>query len=120
MSLVVGQRMIRTDDGMKGSVELVAVPGFEDEFERRIVYLDRGEKRVAPKREAWEPVRDPPRRLTPAEIQIVAWSADVELEAIEHNHLPRRWDTPDRRVGGGAYDVGLCAAISEYLQKRDG
>lgn len=118
MSLVVGQRMIRTDDGMKGSVELVQVPGFEDEFERRIVYQDRGEKRVAPKREAWEPVKDPPRRLTRQEIDQVAWAADVELEAFDRNHMPRRWERPTQRIG--VYDAGLCAVISEYLDKREG
>jgi hypothetical protein len=118
MSLVVGQRMIRTDDGMKGAVELVQVPGFEDEFERRIVYLDRGEKRVAPKREAWEPEKAPPRRLTLSDIELVAWAADVELEAIEKNHLTRRWEKPDRR--GGVYDLGLCDLIREYLAKRGG
>jgi hypothetical protein len=109
--------MIRTDDGMKGEVELVQVPGFETEFEKRVVYIDRGEKRVAGKREGWEPEKAPPRKLTGAEITLIAWAADLELEAIDQNRLAHRWQKPE--PGRGAYDIGLCNVIGEYLAKRD-
>lgn len=115
MILVVGQRMIRTDDGMKGTVELVQLPGFADEFERRIVYFDRGEKRVAGKREVWEPERAPPRKLRPEEIQLVAHAADQQLRAVDRNEPFRWWEMKGANL---IHDQALFDLIIAHLQKR--
>jgi hypothetical protein len=112
--------MIRTDDGMRGTVELVQVPGFVSEFERRVVYLDRGEKRVAGKREVWEAEKDPPRRLRDEEIQRVAVAADRALRALDKNE-PARWWQIDARLGVGAdeqHDHELVTLITDHLRKR--
>jgi hypothetical protein len=114
VSLVVGQRMVRTDDGMRGVVELVQVPGF-DEMERRIVYFDRGETRLAGKREAWEPMRDPPRQLRDEEIMLVAGAADRMLETLDKNQPDQWWSRTSR---GPAYDAKLYSLIVGYLKTR--
>lgn len=116
MSLIVGQRMVRADDGMRGVVELIAVPGFEHETERRIVYTDRGERRIAGKRETWNREVDPPRKLRAEEIQQVAVAADTALRAIDRNE-PDRWWRRDARPDPW-HDPGLRAVISDYLSKR--
>lgn len=117
MSPVVGQRMVRTDDGMKGTVELVQVPGFENETEKRVVYIDRGEKRVAGKREAWEPEKDPPRRLRDEEIQRVAFAADRALRAIDRNEAMRWWQSNPLHPAE-QHDHALVTLITDYLRKR--
>lgn len=114
MSLVVGQRMVRTDDGMRGVVEMVTMPGFELE-EKRITYVDRGEKRIAGKREVWEAEKAPPRRLRDEEIMLVAISADRMLEALDKN-LPTKWW--ERPAGGRYHDTKLCDVIIRYLEQR--
>jgi hypothetical protein len=118
VSPVVGQRMIRTDDGMRGTVELVQVPGFVSEFERRVVYLDRGEKRVAGKREVWEAEKDPPRRLRDEEIQRVASAADRALRALDKNEPVRWWQSDIRRGSDEQHDHALVTLITDYLRKR--
>jgi hypothetical protein len=117
VSPVVGQRMIRTDDGMRGTVELVQVPGFESEFEKRVVYLDRGEKRVAGKREVWEPEKDPPKKLRFEEVMRVAFAADRALRSIDKNE-PDTWWRRDSTPVQAAHDGDLVGLIVEYLQKR--
>ena len=114
MSPVVGQRMIRTDDGMKGEVELVQVPGFEAEFEKRVVYMDRGEKRVAGKREVWEPEKAPPKKLRGDEIVLVACAADRMLRAVDRNELHQWWANGPNDI----HDQGLFDLIADYLGKR--
>jgi hypothetical protein len=112
--LSAGQRMVRVDDGMKGQVELVAMPGFEQYEELRIVYMDRGEKRIAGKRESWQPVTEPPKKLRPEEIQMVAMAADRQLRALDEN-APLMWWAPQlERV----HDGGLVKVIAEYLLAR--
>ena len=59
--LTVGARMVRQDDGMRGVVELVTISVDGKYAEPRVVYVDRGEKRIAPKKERWEPVAPPPK-----------------------------------------------------------
>lgn len=99
--------MVRVDDGMRGVVELV-------EGENRIVYVDRGERLVAPKREKWvaEETRRPP--LRHEEILEVAMQADRALRAID-KHEPLRWWEPAR---GQIYDQGLVQVITDYLENR--
>ncbi len=106
--------MIRTDDGMRGEVELVQVPGFDSEFEKRVVYMDRGEKRVAGKREVWEPEKAPPRKLRDEEILRVAHAADRELEAIDKNQPRKYWDDAPRSM----HDVELFNLVLNHLAKR--
>lgn len=115
MSLVVGQRMVRTDDGMRGTVELTAMPGFEQYEELRIVYFDRGEKRIAGKREVWEPEKTPSRKLRTEELLRVAHAADRALEAIDKNAPEKWWDTAPRPQ---LHDVELFNLILAHLAKR--
>lgn len=116
MSLVVGQRMVRTDDGMRGVVELTAMPGFEQYEELRIVYFDRGEKRIAGKREVWEAEKEPSRKLRVAEIVQVAWYADRALQAIDRNQPFHFWQAPNG--DHVPHDPGLVDVITDYLNKR--
>lgn len=105
--------MVRVDDGMKGTVELIKLPGYELE-ELRVVYFDRGEKRIAQKRESWTAAVDPPRKLRPEEIQAVAMAADRQLRALDANEPVRWWSPASDRV----HDGGLVKAIAEYLLQR--
>lgn len=115
MSLVAGQRMVRADDGMKGVVELTPLPGLDGEFEKRVVYFDRGEKRIAGKREVWEVEKDPPRRLRDEEILRVAHAADRTLEALYMNQPSKWWDeAPRARI----YDIELFNLVLLHLAKR--
>ena len=102
----VGQSVIRTDDGMKGTV-------VETEQGTRIAYLDRGEERIAAKGEKWEPVRPPPRKLRHEEMQHIAGFADSALRAAEL-HEPNKW----WYVNAPVYDQGLIDAIVGYLKER--
>lgn len=116
MSLVVGQRMVRTDDGMRGVVELTAMPGFEQYEELRIVYVDRGERRIAGKREVWQTEPEPPRKLLEEEIQRVAGAADLALRWLDRNEPLQWW-----KCGGipsSWHDPELRRVISEYLRSR--
>jgi hypothetical protein len=117
VSPLVGQRMVRTDDGMRGTVELVQVPGFVSEFERRVVYIDRGEKRVAGKREVWEAEKDPPRRLRDEEMMRVAFAADRALRSLDKNE-PDRWWRRDNVAFDEQYDPELVSVILRYLVQR--
>lgn len=115
MSLVVGQRMVRTDDGMRGTVELVSMPGFEQYEELRIVYTDRGEKRIAGKREVWEVEKAPSRKLREEEIRHVAHYADRMLQALDDNAPVKWWeDVRPQHI----HDPVLFELIVEHLKKR--
>jgi len=115
VSLVAGARMVRADDGMRGVVELVAMPGFEQYEELRIVYTDRGERRLAGKREVWEPEQAPPRKLREEEIALVALAADQQLRALDSHSAFRWWEMSASLV---PHDPSLIRAVTEYLQKR--
>lgn len=112
--LTVGARMVRQDDGMRGVVEMVDVTA--NYQEPRVVYIDRGEKRIAPKKEKWEVEAPPPRKLRDEEILRVAYSADRMLEAIEKNLPVKWWDTAD--IPDHIYDLALLNLIIEHLSKR--
>ena len=114
--LVAGQQMVRVDDGMRGTVQLVAVPGYELQ-ELRVVYVDRGEKRTAGKREAWEPVTAPPKKLRADEILTVATFTDQLLRSIDKNEPTKWWEWGYRREEP-YHDLGLATLIIEYLEKR--
>lgn len=115
MSLVVGQRMVRQDDGMRGVVELVDVTASGNYQEPRVVYMDRGEKRIAPKKEKWEVEAPPPRKLRTEEIHYIAHHADRVLAAIDDNAPIKWWE--DVRPQH-AHDKVLFNLICDYLSKR--
>ena len=103
----VGQSVIRTDDGMKGTV-------VETEQGTRIAYLDRGEERIAAKGEKWEPVRPPPRKLRHEEMVAVAKWTDIALRGCEKNEPVKWWGQESEPP----YDQGLIDVIVAYLEKR--
>ena len=109
MNLVLGQRMVRLEDGTRGVVALV-------DGERRITWQDRGETRIAGKMEQWEADAVGSRKLRPEEIRYVARWADGALEAIEKHEPFRYWETV--RVEHPSYDQGLVDVIVAYLSKR--
>lgn len=115
--LTVGQRLVRADDGMKGQVELVAMPGFEQYEELRIVYMDRGEKRIAGKREVWQPEQLPPRKLRSEEILTIASFTDQLLRSIDRNE-PTKWWEWGFKYEGPYHDLALATLIIDYLEKR--
>lgn len=115
--LTVGQQMVRVEDGMKGQVELVTMPGYEHLEEPRVVYMDRGEKRVAGKREAWEPVTAPPRKLRAEEILTIATFTDQLLRSIDRNEPSKWWEWGYKREEP-YHDIGLATLIIDYLEKR--
>lgn len=110
-----GQQMVRADDGMRGVVELVSMPGFEQHTELRVVYVDRGERRIAGKREVWNEEKPAARKLRDEEILRVAHAADRMLQALDEN-LPVKWwdDTPRPRI----HDLELFNVILAHLAKR--
>jgi hypothetical protein len=112
-----GQRMVRADDGMRGVVEPVAMPGFEQYTELRVVYYDRGERRVAGKREVWAEEDTPSRKLRSEEILNVASFADHFLRCIDRNEPLKWWEWgTDKR--GPYHDPVLVDLIIDHLSKR--
>lgn len=107
----LGQRMVRLDDGMKGVVA-------QNGPELRIVYIDRGEERMALRSEKWVPDELHPGPLRPEEKMIVAWWADRALRAYETNTVFKTWETPDVE-NDECYDQGLVELIVEYLTQRE-
>jgi hypothetical protein len=107
VALIVGQSMLRTDDGMKGLVVMSEgdIP--------RIVYLDRGEQRFAGKGEKWEPAREPPRKMRREEMLHIARFADSALRAAEL-HEPHKWWILEQPT----YDQDLVELIVHYLEQR--
>lgn len=118
--LTAGQQMVRVDDGMRGQVELVAMPGLLDRQEYRelrVVYFDRGEKRIAGKRERWEPVTAPSKKLRADEIRVVADVADHMLRCLDKNE-PTKWWQISLLGAEPRHDPELVRLIVEHLEKR--
>jgi len=110
-----GQRLRRLSDGVEGVVREVAIPGgpaFATEY--RIMYEDRGELLMAPKREQWIPVEEPRAPLHEDEIREVALRADQALRAVDRHEVYRYWERPLEQ----AHDPELVRVISEYLRAR--
>jgi hypothetical protein len=107
--LVFGQRMIRLEDGQRGRV-------LQNGPELRIIYVDRGEDRVALKSESW--VRDAiePGPLREVEQVLIALHADRALRAYERNEPLKSWEQV--QAGVAPYDEGLFDVIIAYLMKR--
>ncbi len=112
----IGQRMIRLDDGMRGTVEMVTMPG-SNEQDKRVVYHDRGEKRVAAKAERWVDAEPPPVPLRAEEKLLIALWADKALRAYEKNEPFKSWDPP--KLGEEPYDTNLVLAVLSYLTTRE-
>lgn len=110
MTLTFGQRMLRVEDGMRGVV------GYNGP-ELRILYQDRGEERIALKKEIWVVDDLKPGPLVPSERLIIAAWADRALECIERNKPHPTWIAPTEvRV---PYDPELVRVITEYLAERE-
>jgi len=110
MTLIFGQRMVRLDDGMQGTVA-------QDGPELRIVYLDRGEERMAAKSERWRVDELVPGPLRPSERFLIAATCDRALRAYECNEPHKYWETIPLTYR--AYDEGLMDVIDEYLIRRE-
>lgn len=107
----LGQRMVRLDDGMKGVVA-------QNGPELRIMYVDRGEERMALRSERWVPDEIHPGPLREEEKATVAWYADRALEAYEKNQPLKFWEKPDLE-NNVPYDIGLVEVIRDYLASRE-
>ncbi len=105
----LGDRMVRTDDGMRGVVA-------QNGPELRVVYLDRGEERIALKSEKWTLDAIQPGPLRDVEKMLIALHADRALNAYERHEPLKFWDTP--RGDAEVYDIGLIEAITAYLTQR--
>lgn len=112
----LGARMLRLDDGMRGTVEMVTIPGVELP-EKRIIYEDRGEQRIASKTEKWISADPPPQPLRAEEKFLVAMYADRALRAIEKNEPHRVWERP--KLSDEPHDNELVLAILAYLSQRE-
>lgn len=105
----LGQRMLRLDDGQRG---IVAQNGPE----LRIVYVDRGEERLAGKAEKWAPDELGPMPLRAEEKLLVAHHADRALRAIDRHEPHKTWEALD--TGAPFHDLGLANVILAYLSDR--
>lgn len=112
----LGQRMMRLEDGAVGSVELVVLPGNETP-EKRIVYIDRGEKRIAPRNEKWVSTEPQPLPLRAEEKFLIAMWADKALRAYEKNEPLKTWEQP--KLSDEPYDNELVMAVLAYLSRRE-
>jgi hypothetical protein len=112
----LGQRMIRVDDGTIGTVEEVTLPG-SPEPERRIMYTDRGERRIAAKSEKWVSAEPAPLPLRAEEKFLIALHADKALRAYERNEPLKFWEHP--KLSDEPYDNELIVAILAYLSERE-
>jgi hypothetical protein len=106
----LGQRMVRLEDGQQGVVA-------QNGPELRIIYIDRGEERIALKSEKWAPDELTPGPLLHAERYIIAAYADRALRAYERNEPHRTWETV--RESYEPYDRGLMRVIMDYLSARE-
>lgn len=116
MTLAVGQRVIRLDDGMMGVVEEVTLPGSEVS-DRRVFYTDRGERRMAAKSEKWVSAEPSPLPLRAEEKFLIALWADKALRAYERNEPLKFWEKP--KLSDEPYDNELVVAILSYLSERE-
>lgn len=108
--LTFGQRMVRVADGMKGVVG-------QDGPDLRIIYMDRGEERLASKAERWVEDELVPGPLLAEEKFAIARHADRALRAFEKNEPLKTWEPV--RSTDVAYDPGLMRAILDYLSQRE-
>lgn len=108
--MILGERMVRVADGQRGVVA-------QNGPELRILYLDRGQERLAQKSERWVPDELKPGPLRQEEMYLVALHADRALHAYETNAPLKWWEKP--ALTDVPYDKGLIDAVREYLQSRE-
>ncbi len=108
--------MLRLDDGMVGTVELVLLPGNEVP-EKRVVYMDRGERRIGTRNERWVSAEQQPMPLRAEEKFLIALHADKALRAYEKNEPLKFWQLP--KLSDEPYDNELVVAILTYLSNRE-
>lgn len=108
--MIVGQRMVRVNDGQRGVVA-------QNGPELRILYLDRGAERLALKSEKWVPDEVKPGPLRLEEMYLIALHADRALRAYECNEPLKWWDAPV--LTDVPYDKGLIDVVRVYLQSRE-
>ena len=104
-----GQRMVRLEDGMRGTVG-------RNGPELRIMYLDRGEERMAAKSERWSPDELVPGPLREEEQVLIALHADRALRAYERHEPLKSWE--EVHASTAPYDEGLFEVIVSYLMAR--
>ena len=109
MSLVLGARMIRVADGQRGVVA-------QNGPELRILYLDRGEERLALRSEQWVLDELKPGPIRAEEAHLVALYADRALRAYECNEPLKWWEKP--ALTDVPYDTGLIEVVAAYLVSR--
>jgi len=109
VTLVLGQRMVRLEDGQRGVVA-------QNGPELRIVYNDRGEERLASKVEKWVVDSLRPGPLRGEEKRRIARYADRALRAYERHEPHRYWEMPGEDP---IYDYGLVYVIEKYLTERE-
>lgn len=107
--MILGQRMVRLSDGMKGVVQ-------QNGPELRIFWTDRGEELMAAKSEKWEPDELKVGGLKPSERFLIAAEADRVLRLVEKNEPYRWWEKPPLTYQ--PYDADLMQLIEDYLEKR--
>jgi hypothetical protein len=107
--LLVGQRMIRLEDGQRGVV-------LQNGPELRIMYFDRGEERLALKSENWAVDAIEPGPMREDEQVLVALHADRALRAYERNEPLKTWEQVVASTK--PYDQGLFDVIVAYLDAR--
>jgi len=112
----IGERMLRLDDGTVGTVELVILPGTEIP-EKRVVYMDRGERRIGSRNERWVSAEPLPMPLRAEEKFLIALHADKALRAYEKNEPLKFWELP--KLSDEPYDNELVVAILTYLSRRE-
>ncbi len=105
----LGDRMVRTDDGMRGVVA-------QNGPELRVVYIDRGEERIALKSEKWTLDAIQPGPLLHSERFIIAIHADRTLRAYERHEPLKFWEPLKETYV--PYDQGLVDVILDYLGER--
>jgi hypothetical protein len=105
----LGQRMVRLEDGMRGVVA-------QNGPELRIVYVDRGEERMANKSERWSLDELRPGPLREEEQVLIALHADRALRAYERHEPLKSWE--EVHAATAPYDEGLFNVIVQYLMAR--
>ena len=107
-ALILGQRMVRTSDGMRGQVVLEhGVP--------RIRYSLMADDVLAPAKEAWVPEEQPRLPLRDEEIDRVAGVADQVLYCMM-THTP--WRFWENHGVSEPKDRGLVEVIRRYLKEK--
>jgi hypothetical protein len=109
VTLELGKRMVRVADGQRGMVA-------QNGPQLCILYLDRGEERVALRSETWVPDELKPGPLRDEELYLIALHADRALHAFECNEPLKWWEKP--ALTDVPYDPGLVQCVRDYLSSR--